>query len=597
MPTYRVTGPDGATYRVTAPEGATQEQVLEYAKAQASGVTRKPPQPEIPQASAKNQEPARAPTGLGNTVVMAMNMLATPLRELPGFRRGAEDLLDAGAQSLVNALPERFVAGVNRALGSQIAPTAAQFNRQQAEEERAYQAQRLGQGVDVGRLVGNIAGVAPFAPLLPGPGATLMGTAVKSAITGGATGALQPVTDDSQPFWEQKAEQAALGAVSGAVAGPAIQAASRVISPRVNDAVKYLMDRGVTPRPGQIIGPKMAVAEDKAMSLPIVGDKIAEAQRRAVEQFNRAAYNEVLRPLRQKYSGPVGRDGVAAVQDTLGKAYDDVLPKLQWKADRAFADEVKKIGAMAKILPPDKATQFKRVMENELLPRIAGGTMDGLSFKQMESELGRIARAYGSSASADDRMLANGINEILSSARSALERSNPKIAPQLRRINQAYATFTRVQDAAGRVGTEEGIFTPNQLLSAVRNMDKSARKGAFARGDALLQRLAENAKSVIGVKYPDSGTAGRLLELGAAAGAISNPALVLGGGVVGSRPYTQIGQNAIAKALTQRPQWSRPVGEALNRVSVPGGGVVGPLGAGLLLAPDEEGNQDYRYRR
>lgn len=533
-----------------------------------------PPQPEKP----------KGPTVLG----MAMDVLAAPVRFRQSMARGAEDVVDAGAQMLVNALPESAVGAANRALGNNLAPTASQFNQQQAQEERAYQAWRGDKGFDVGRMVGGMAATAPLAGVLPGPGATLLGTAARGAASGAAVGSLQPVTNDQRQFWDQKAEQAAVGAVSGGITAPAIQLTGRVIAPRVDAAVQYLQERGVTPRPGQLIGPRAAAFEDKAMSAPIVGDAIAGAQRRAVEDFNRAAYNEVLKPLGQKFDGPVGRDGIAAIQDTLSKAYDDVLPQMRWNIDKKFVAEIQKIDTMAKSLPPDKAAQFKSIMGNELLPRMKGGTMDGLSFKEMESELSRLARTYAGSASADDRVLANGISEVLSSARSALERSNPKLAPQLRKINQAYATFTRVQDAASRVGTEEGVFTPNHLLSAVRNMDKSARKGAFARGDALLQTLAENGKKVLGIKYPDSGTAGRLANMGAGAALITNPALTIGGGIVGSLPYTQTGQSVASALLTKRSPWARPVGQAVQKASIPVGGLFGPLGVGLFVAPQEE---------
>lgn len=533
-----------------------------------------------------------AKTETRSTVDMVVNMLATPLRELPGIKRGVEDIVDAGAQMLVNALPEQLVGAANMALGSRVAPTAAQFNQQQAQEERDYQARRIpaNTDVDVGRLAGNMAGIAPLAALMPGPGASLLSTGLRSAATGGVTGSMQPVTDDSRGFWDQKQEQAGLGALTGGIAGPALQAASRVVSPRVDAAVKYLRDRGVTPRPGQLIGSRMAGLEDKAMSVPFLGGAIASSQRRAVESFNRAAYNEVLKPLGTKYTGPVGREGIASIQKTLSDAYDDVLlsPKTQFRADKQFVNEFKKIAGMAKEMPPDKYAQFQAVMENRLVPKIKGGGMDGTSFKALESELNNFARKYAGSASPDDRNMAEAVREVLKSARGALERSSPGVGSQLRKINQAYSTFTRVQDAASRVGTEEGIFTPNHLLSAVRNMDKSARKGAFARGDAVLQKLAENGKKVIGIKYPDSGTAGRLANMAAGGALVFDPVTTLGVGAVGSLPYSQAGQSAITSALTQRSPWARPVGNALNRIAVPGGGVFGPLGVGLFAAPPEK---------
>lgn len=533
-----------------------------------------------------------AKTETRSTVDMVVNMLATPLRELPGIKRGVEDIVDAGAQMLVNALPEQLVGAANRALGSRLAPTAAQFNQQQAQEERDYQARRIPANteVDVGRLAGNMAGIAPLAALMPGPGASLLSTGLRSAATGGVTGSMQPVTDDNRGFWDQKQEQAGVGALTGGIAGPALQAASRVVSPRVDAAVKYLRDRGVTPRPGQLMGPRAAAFEDKAMSAPILGDAIASSQRRAVESFNRAAYNEVLKPLGTKYTGPIGREGIASIQNTLSNAYDDVLlsPKTQFRADKQFMNEFKKISGMAKELPPDKFMQFKSVMDSKVMSRIKGGGMDGRSFKELESELSKFARQYSGSASPDDRNVAAAVREVLESARGALERASPGVGSQLRKINQAYSTFTRVQDAASRVGTEEGIFTPNHLLSAVRNMDKSARKGAFARGDAVLQKLAENGKKVIGIKYPDSGTAGRLANMAAGGALVFDPVTTLGVGAVGSLPYSQAGQSAITSALTQRSPWARPVGNALNRIAVPGGGVVGPLGVGLFAAPPEK---------
>ncbi len=111
------------------------------------------PQPEKP----------KGPTVLG----MAMDVLASPVRFRQSMVRGVEDVVDAGAQMLVNALPESAVGAANRALGNNLAPTAQQFNQQQAQEERAYQAWRGDKGFDVGRMVGGMAATAPLAGVLP----------------------------------------------------------------------------------------------------------------------------------------------------------------------------------------------------------------------------------------------------------------------------------------------------------------------------------------------------------------------------------------------------------------------------------------------
>ncbi len=39
MPTFRITGPDGATYKVTAPDGASEQDILSYVQSQASSAS------------------------------------------------------------------------------------------------------------------------------------------------------------------------------------------------------------------------------------------------------------------------------------------------------------------------------------------------------------------------------------------------------------------------------------------------------------------------------------------------------------------------------------------------------------------------------
>jgi hypothetical protein len=90
-----------------------------------------------------------------------------------------------------------------------------------------------------------------------------------------------------------------------------------------------------------------------------------------------------------------------------------------------------------------------------------------------------------------------------------LRNQNPKYAGDLKKVDSAYRDFVRVQTAMAKTRGEEGIFTPAQLESAVRQTDVSKRKGAFARGGAPMQDLSGRAASILGQKVPDSGTATR----------------------------------------------------------------------------------------
>jgi hypothetical protein len=162
--------------------------------------------------------------------------------------------------------------------------------------------------------------------------------------------------------------------------------------------------------------------------------------------------------------------------------------------------------------------------------------------------------------------------------------SSPDLAQQLNNADTAWANFARIRSAGASIGAanNEGIFTAAQLQNAVKAGDKSAGKGAFSTGGALMQDLSGAGQRVLGSKYPDSGTAGRgLMALlapgGVAAGLATAPGstlATLGGIGIGSLPYTSLGQRATAALLTARPQFAAPMGSlvrGLGPVVIPGG--------------------------
>jgi hypothetical protein len=210
--------------------------------------------------------------------------------------------------------------------------------------------------------------------------------------------------------------------------------------------------------------------------------------------------------------------------------------------------------------------------------------MDGISFKEMETKLTQLAKGFGKSPDPNDQMMAAALGEVLSSARGVLSRSNPQYAERLTKINEGYANYARIRGAASMLGADEGAFTAAQLQNAVKANDKSVGKGRFATGNALMQDLSEAGKTVIGAKYPDSGTAGRSLlpwiTSGSTALAITNPVLAAGaaGGVgLAVAPYTAFGQKLAANALARRPAMAAPVANALRYASPALGAGVSPL--------------------
>ena len=149
------------------------------------------------------------------------------VNRLRGFAMGAADPSVGAFQVAANVVgladPE-YSKAVNQAIANK---------ERQYEEERASVGS---EGIDLMRLGGNVA--APtnllLARAVPFAGAEPIKTlAVKGAGIGAAGGAMQPVTDDSQPFWDEKAQQVASGAAVGAVATPILGKLGEAIIRRI----------------------------------------------------------------------------------------------------------------------------------------------------------------------------------------------------------------------------------------------------------------------------------------------------------------------------------------------------------------------------
>lgn len=562
MPVARFQMPDGRIGRFEVPDGTTPEQAQAMI-AQSLG--------------AQDAEAPAAPP-------------PEPQTRTDRFVKGLRDPIDAGAQLLTNALPEGVVTAGNR-LNNWLADKTGIVGRlpeggvdqQVREGEQTYQQARAaagGEGFDGYRALGNLVSPANVAVASRLPAAATLSGRVATGAAGGALfGALSPVAEGD--FAEQKAKQMGMGAAVGGALPVLTGGVARVVSPNAsrNPNVALLQQEGVQPTIGQAVGGRLNALEEKLQSVPLVGDRISIMRQRGLEQFNRAALNRATAPVGKQVDA-IGREGVAQAKGVLKQSYDDLLPKLQFKADGQFATEFGNLqGMVASGLPPTEAAAFSNIVQKQVVGKMTpAGTMSGETFKQIESELSRLAKGYKGDASFDKRQIGAALDELLSSMRQSLARTNPAHAGELAQINKGYANYARVRDAASRVGAEEGVFTPAQLQSAVRSADKSAGKGRFATGDALLQDLSEAGKSVLGSKVPNSFTTDRALIAGGALGSyFVNPAIPAGL-IAASGLYTVPAQNALRFMLTARPQAANALANSVRNASpmlLPGGAGLG----------------------
>ena len=489
---------------------------------------------------------------------------------LSGLGMGLMDPIHAGAQMLTNALPTGVVQAGNR-FNNWLADNSGLVARipeggvdqMVRDREAQYQADRAAAGrtgLDAGRLGGGVAATLPLAII---PGAATIGG---SAAIGAGMGALQPVT--AGEFWVEKMKQAGLGAAAGGAGGAISQGISRILSPQTGAAQRMLMAEGVELTPGQVAGGLSKRFEDAATSVPIMGGKVAQAQQRAVESFNRAAINRGLGEIGEKLpDGMVGREAIEYAGKKIGDAYDPLLARMTLRADQQFIADSTALAQNAQAaLAPERAQQLANILQTKLGRHMSGqGTMTGQKFKLADSELGRLARQFSSSADADQRMLGETIRDMQSVMRDALARSNPRLAPELRKIDKAFATNLRVERAAASVAATDGVFTPAQLQNAVKALDSSGRKRQFARGNALLQDLSDAGKEVLPSAVGNSGTADRagLMAMGGALATGQWWAPMAAG--VGAAAYTRPGIASMRALLTQRPAVAGTIAELLER--------------------------------
>jgi hypothetical protein len=375
-----------------------------------------------------------------------------------------------------------------------------------------------------------------------------------------------------------------IGGAGGYVGDKLVKGVSRIIKPNTAPEVQALMREGVTPTPGQILGGNFNRAEEKAISLPFVGDAIAASRRRAAGELNTAVANRALAPIGQALPKNLsGREAVKYVDDTLGAAYDSLLPKLTVKADQAFTQQVGSLRQMVSTgsIDPNAGKMFERILKNDVLGKFKGqNALTGQTIKQIESDLGQKISQLGGSTDADARLVADALKEVQSALRAAVMRSNPQQAKELQAINTGWANFKRMQKAASYVGAEDGMFDASQLQSAVKALDRSKDKGRFAEGGALMQDLSDNAKKVLGAKIPNSGTADRLMNAGAIGASVVNPMIPLGL-AGGAAAYSAPAQRLIAMMLAQRPNGAGLLANEVASVA-PLGGLLGMSAAGAL---------------
>lgn len=502
--------------------------------------------------------------------------------------KGVMDPINGGAQLLTNSLPSGVVSAGNN-LNNWLADKTGLVGRlpeggvdqQVKQQEAAYQAAR---GPDAGfdgyRVLGNVISPANLALASGAPvAASLGGRVAVGALSGGASAALNPTMGDD--FWTDKAKQVATGAAFGGVTPVVTGAIGRVISPNAstNPNLQLLQNEGVQPTIGQAMGGTANKIEEKLSSVPLMGDAITAARERARQQFNQAAINRAVAPIGETVD-QTGQAGIQRAGDLLSKAYDDAIDKVKVvKFDNQFAQDVGQLRSMAQNMQPAMAQRFNSTIDDVLQPKItANGSMLGTTYKQIDSKLGQEAAKFGKASDPFQQELGDAYKQLQSLLKQQAARSNPDFAQAIGNADQGWANLVRVEGAGKAAINSEGVFTPAQLNSAIRQADSSVRNRSVSRGTALMQDLGNAGQQVLGNRVPNSATADRLmLGVGSLGAGFLHPAIpagLLGGAAL----YTSPAQSLLRGALTSRPEAAQAVSNSLLQATprlLPGAAQVG----------------------
>lgn len=370
----------------------------------------------------------------------------------------------------------------------------------------------------------------------------------------------------------------------GGLLGGAGNVIGRTVGPWATEAAQRLTGRGVQLTPGETVGGLLARGENSAASFPLIGDMIRARANEGIESLNQEAYRSTLQPLGQRYidyfrrqGNRAGNEAVEGVSDVLERRYNTVVPRMRAQVDPQLVADANRIAAA---LPADVQPQFR-----DAVRRYVDSVMDQNTMTITGDNLQQSLRSLRENAQRFQRSTADpwhaDFGTALADLRTAIEgnmarHSRPRDVTAFNNINSAYARYVRIRDAASRVTSDEGVFSPAALHSSVRAADRSAGKGDTARGRALLQDLSGDARAVMKPKGAGSPTTERIALLGA----ITNPAIALKAamyGVPAAALYTRAGSRAFQRAATFSPATRMALRRAIERA----GNVMAPAAGAL----------------
>lgn len=508
-------------------------------------------------------------------------------RTIPtGIQPAQEEMsgLDTVRNSAVNnPIGAAFVGAVDGATGI---PTALAGDQMAALSDSQFPAVLGGQvlgavGATTGLGAAARLGASRFAPQLLGGGSKAQFG--RNLATDATYGAGYTGITEGDPL-----SGAAYGTVGSVVGQPLGAALGRTLGGiPVSESVKALGARNIPMTTGQRLGGFAKAAEDKATSIPLVGDMINARRMEGLGAFNQRAFEDAgssigFAPTRTGKEGVQDLLGDPGNPGAVGQAYDQATAGANVPLDQQFLADIGAVGQQAQRLPADYRPLVGQALENRIVPITDAGALTGSNYQQAMRGL----KAKRNSAGSATPGFEDEYRDVLSGTMDALtglmtRGGGDNVVSGLANANAANRNAKILENATQRAkgGSGSGesyMFTPSQLQMSVQ---QSQRKYP---GATPLENLADQGQNVLPSRIPDSGTAGRVAQMalpvglgagGAGVGYSLNGSEGAQTGALGSAALTALalaggtkgGQTAINKMLFDRPDMLRNLGQGITR--------------------------------
>ena len=535
---YKVTI-DGNSYNVKSDKQLTDAQAYEYASQQANA-------------------PIVAPTVEVGAKVPYSAGAETARAGLQGLSLGFADELEA-------ALRSGAISGQEyEAIRDQLRAKQESFARENPKTALAAE------------VAGGLA-----TPLGVFGAATKAPSILRSAVTGAGIGGIQGAGKSTSE--EELAGDIVTGTLTGGGVGAGLGTIGAAIAPQLQKGAAELQREGVPMTLGSAFGGMTQGVEQAAESIPMVGQLVSGARRQQYEAFNKAAFNRALKEIDPKIKVPAElplREAADFTYSQISNKYNNIYPNISLSYNKTIDKQLNalKNKHSQSTLGEAGYNQFTSKLD-DIKSRLKNQNITGGQFKALKEDLRMLTDAYQGSVGSE-KLLGDAFNDLENSIMISARNQNPKFAKELKQADTAYATYKKVENAAAAAKGAEGVFTPAQLETAI----KQGNKSQYARGKALLQDLSNAGYDVLGNKVPDSGTASRLglATLATTGAGFLNPKAVIPTAAA-SGLYTPFGMKYVTPLLTaQRPAAVDKYGTKLRAALPFGVGATDPLLQSLL---------------